>query len=326
MGISDDPGAQTVTFEPNEEIPFNNDSGETRNTLAAMFPEISTARLDTVLQTSTSWGNAIDMLTDIPRTNKDLKNTEDVIHQFQQSVTPDSNVTYFLTVRREHILRDGIRFYKLAAAQKELLFREFLVEFEGEQGVDGGALKMEFFSKLFDQMKHEMFEETPTGSLIPRRSGWNLQLFKTIGIAIGHSLLHNGPSFNGLSKWSYAVLAGKDENYIVGLLSANHFKETIPLNAGTAGLIGLLNELEQVKSDEEINKIFDSSADGPAYEQLVNSSQWPVDSSITLKNVETLKAMLVREELFDKRERQLKAIREGLQHVGILTYIVIILI
>ena len=186
--LPEDLGAETATFQPNEEIPFNNGSIETRSTLAAMFPEISTVRLDAVLQTSTSWGNAIDMLTDKPRIQEDLRNVEDVIHQFKQSVIPESNISYFLTVRREHILRDGIRFYKLAAAQKELLFREFLVEFEGEQGVDGGALKMEFFSKFFDLMKQEMFEETPTGSLIPKRSGWNLQLFEIVGIAIGHSL------------------------------------------------------------------------------------------------------------------------------------------
>ena len=82
-----------------------------------------------------------------------------------------------------------------------------------------------------------------------------------------------------------------------------------------------MKALGKVSSDDEINQLFDESAEGPAYEQVVNSSQWPIDTKYTMSNLEALKSLLVWEKLFEKRERQIMAIREGLEFIGLLPFI-----
>ena len=42
-----------------------------------------------------------------------------------------------LVVQRDDVWRDGVHFYKMAIANKEMLKRPLVVEFKGEEGVDG---------------------------------------------------------------------------------------------------------------------------------------------------------------------------------------------
>lgn len=58
--------------------------------------------------------------------------------------------------------------------------------------------------------------------------------------------------------------------------------------------------------------------EGPAFEQLVNSSQWDASLTVTMHNRETLLSMLIFEELVLKRERQFKAIHEGLKYLNLM--------
>ena len=50
------------------------------------------------------------------------------------------------------------------------------VTFVGENGIDAVALKAELFTKVFEQVKQELFEHA--WCLIPERSDGNLQVFK----------------------------------------------------------------------------------------------------------------------------------------------------
>ena len=67
------------------------------------------------------------------------------------------------------------------------------VTFVGENGIDAGALKAEFYTKVFEQAKQKLFEhaEEKPWCLIPKRSDGNLQVFKIFSIIIAHSLLHS---------------------------------------------------------------------------------------------------------------------------------------
>ena len=182
-----------------------------------------------------------------------------------------------------------MRFYKLAVADKELLYKRLTVGFNNEYGIDAGALMIEFFDEFFAFSKAELFESTPKHHLIPKRSGGNLQLFIIFGIAMGHRLLQGGPVLQCLAPWCFAMIAGKDENYIEAEVSTEKFTESIPLNAASFVVINFLKALDEVKEDKDIDQIFNERAEGPAYEQIVNSTQWPLDSKITTKNLETLK-------------------------------------
>ena len=203
-------------------------------------------------------------------------------------------------------------------AKKSNLFQKLVVEFEGEEGIDVGALTVEYFKKLFEIVRRDLFETVKYETfLIPKRSGGNLALFKIFGIAIRHSLLQGGRPFPYLHPWCYTVITQKSEEEIVGLISKEKYTELISLNAGTANIISFLNVLSRTKSEKDINDLLECT-EGQAFEQVVNATQWPIDTKITVNNIETLKAMIIWNELICKREKQLNAIRDGLDYVEFL--------
>ena len=51
---------------------------------------------------------------------------------------------------------------------------------------------------------------------------------------------------------------------------------------------------------------------------MVNATQWPIDTKITMNDIEALKAMIIWDELICKREKQLDAIRDGFAYVELL--------
>ena len=100
------------------------------------------------------------------------------------------------------------------------MFQKLVFEFEGGEGIDVGALNIEYFRKFIEIVKKDLFETVKSEIfLIPKTSGGNLTLFKILGIAIGHILLQGALSFPYLHPWCYAMITQKSEEEIVGLIS-----------------------------------------------------------------------------------------------------------
>ena len=53
--------------------------------------------------------------------------------------------------------------------------------------------------------------------------------------------------------------------------------------------------------------------EAPAFEQILNLSQWDIHNAVTMENKNLLISRLVFEELVAKREMQVKSLREGLK-------------
>ena len=303
------------------EQPFDT-TQKTYDTLAEMFPNATAKAVSEASSASHTYEEAVIQLSAKSEEKKKFKSSEEVISAYKErNLAKNDSSFYTIEITRDNLWRDAIRFYKVSMANKELLLKRPSIEFKGEDGIDAGALSVEFFSKFLDMAQNQLFEETPGKFLIPKRSGMNLELFKVSGIAVGHIILHGGPPFQSLAHWCFAILSGRCEEEITAIIARESFEKTIPLNAGISKLLSFLKALGKVSSDDEINQLFDESAEGPAYEQVVNSSQWPIDTKYTMSNLEALKSLLVWEELFEKRERQLKAIREGLEFIGLLPFI-----
>ena len=153
---------------------------ETVQSLKLMFPDISANRIKNVLVSAKSWEEAVDILV----TNHPESGSA-VIQSFVDR-NLDAINTKVLKIKREDIRRDAVRFYKISMAKKSNLFQKFVVEFEGEAGIDVGALTVEYFTKLFEIVRRDLFETVKSETfLIPKRSGDNLTLFKILGIASG---------------------------------------------------------------------------------------------------------------------------------------------
>ena len=145
-----------------------------------MFPDISANRIENILVSAKSWEEAVDILvTNHPESGPA------VIQSFVDR-NLDAINTKVLKIKREDIWRDAVRFYKVSMAKKSNLFQKLVVEFEGEEGIDVGALIVEYYTKLFGIVRRDLFETVKSETfLIPKRSGGNVTRFKILGIAIG---------------------------------------------------------------------------------------------------------------------------------------------
>ena len=148
---------------------------ETVQSLKLMFPDIPANRIEDVLVSAKSWEEAVDILVTNHRESGSA-----VIQSFVDGNLDTIN-TKVVKIKRKDIWRDAVRFYKISMAKKSNFFQKLVVGFEGEEGIDVGALTVEYFRKLFEIFRRGKSETF----LILKRSGGNLTLFKILGISIG---------------------------------------------------------------------------------------------------------------------------------------------
>ena len=118
----------------------------------------------------------------------------------------DSNQSILITIRRQNIWKDSLTFYKMAMAEKNNLFRQLKVDFKEEEGVDCGALRVEFFQKCPAEGKKILFEDAD-GFKIPKKSSASLLSFKIFGMVIGHSIVQDGPRVHCFPEWCYTYIS-----------------------------------------------------------------------------------------------------------------------
>ena len=265
--------------------------------LLEIFPKLEKEKAESLLE-SKPFHEVVESLVEIQETGIQS------IELFRLKNKIEGQFT--LDVERDHLWQNGISLYKTSLAKSDNLFKDLHVVFNGEVGVDAGALKIEFFTKFFEECRTSFFEEV-NGYFIPKKSVGNLSIFKCIGVAIAHSIFQEGPSFSCLSPWCFDALLKEPEEKLLTMLKASD----IPLNAGTAMLHTFISKIDAAETENEIIEIFNSE-EGPAYEQIVNSSQWDITVSVSTKNRNQLLQMLIYDEVVVKREKQIKAIREGL--------------
>ena len=196
------------------------------------------------------------------------------------------------------------------ATPLEKTFSCFKVEFSSQTGeeesyADADALKIEFFGQLLK----EFDTRTVVGEInlhVTRRG--ERVAFVLFGILIGHSLLHGGPGYCMFQDWVYEVINGKDDlDYLLPFLA----KSSIPLHAGPSGVIEFLKNLDEIKTQDELDDLVDKNI------HLINCSQWDPTKPITISNKAYLGTEILYDELVRKRIAQIRMIRGGLQISGI---------
>ena len=111
--------------------------------------------------------------------------------QQEKVISTDS---HSLVMTRSCIINKAKVYYKGCIHQPSQLKRSLLIQFMGEEGVDGGALKNDFFTAYLRHIQEELFEGQ-ANQLVPR-SHWGSDCeFEMAGAAIAHSLLLGGPGF-----------------------------------------------------------------------------------------------------------------------------------
>ena len=118
----------------------------------------------------------------------------------------DEDDEYVLRVSRAVIYNKAKQFYKASLHNPAILKKNLVVSFQGEEGIDVGALRNDFFYATLRGISEELFEGQPE-RLLPR-SYWGSEVdFEIAGTAVAHSMLSGGPGFACLHPAVYSQLA-----------------------------------------------------------------------------------------------------------------------
>ena len=222
-----------------------------------------------------------------------------------------------LVIRREEIWRGALGFYKVSLKEPSCLAKTLFVDFEGEEGIDAGALQLEFFEQVVKEVRQRLFEGDE--HLIPRRSiGSKGCQFQVAGTVIAHSALQGGPAFPFLAPWvfEYRIHGEIDKMFAMMRLS------DITISANTNDLLEFIKTLDDAKCDTELEAILgECNQMSKVYWQQISMLDWSISEPISMKNKAFLVEELIRTELFKRRKDQLMAFKQGLQSLGFLTAI-----
>ena len=165
-----------------------------------------------------------------------------------------------LVVNRDEIWKCALTFYKTAQVNPQRLTLNLQIEFEGsgELGLDGGALRAEFFQLLFTEVNWRLFEGEEN-TRVPRKGCDNLALFKLVGNMMSHAIMLKCPSLPQFPEWLYDVLISGDPSSAIDKVTMQH----IPLNAANENLLSLISSLDAATEDKQIDNILENDVKRP---------------------------------------------------------------
>ena len=117
----------------------------------------------------------------------------------------DDSSPWFISVARDKLWHQAVCVYKRIKANPGLLHRQMSVEFEGEDGVDAGALRLSFSECLMLKLNEELFEGHQEKRL-PKKDWGLCPLFEIAGLMVSHSLMNGGPALPCLLPAHYHIL------------------------------------------------------------------------------------------------------------------------
>lgn len=141
-----------------------------------------------------------------------------------------------LATSRSCIWNQAKVFYKRGLGDPSLLRKNFSVSFGGEEGIDGGALRNEFFVSVMRHLNEEFFEGQVERRL--PRCHWGSEVEqKMAGVMVAHCLLFGGPGLPCLHPAVYDGICGKEvEDDSINV-------QDIPVDPSTAETIELINKV-----------------------------------------------------------------------------------
>ena len=280
------------------------------------FPDEDSKNLEGIASVAISIDQAACILLD-----KKMEETEDnlpleeLIDKFvkKNQLPGDESIL----VNRETFWMDVLKFYKKALSKPDILRKKLYVAFQNEEGLDGGAMKVEFFTLTLNEIKARLFEGAER-NMVPIKDATKGLLFQLAGVVVSHALLQESSiGFPYLAPHIYSQIVGEKEDEIATQMK----KEHIPLDASTALLHEFLTALENCTTDEDVRTLPEEKEKSEAYWQIVNSSRWPKEKAIDMSNKEFLLQHLIFHELLVSRKNEIEEFSYGLKHLGFLDFL-----
>ena len=222
-----------------------------------------------------------------------------------------------VTVSRDSLWVDALRYYKRKISDPAGMAKNLEITFKEEEGLDGGAMKNEFFQLLMAEAQVKLFEGDEK-RLVPIKDSTKLFLFRILGMMIVHIIIQDGPLY------SIPPLAPSVLDSLVGeskeTTSTSLSKDDVPLNAATEPLHDLVKELDLAETDADIKKLLFESEDKDVYWVLIGSCHWPIAESINIRNKNMLIQDLIYNEIVSSRREEIGEISKGLEALGFLEH------
>ena len=76
----------------------------------------------------------------------------------------------------------------MAKSRKQVQRQKLFITFKGEEGLDGGAMKVEFFNMAWEQVTKRLFEGN-VDSIVPIKDITKTFLFRLTGIMAVHTVM-----------------------------------------------------------------------------------------------------------------------------------------
>ena len=284
--------------------------------LKLAFPDAKDNDLEDIASVATTIDGAACLLLD--KQDNDLEedaSLEDLIESFvkKNELPGDESIK----VDRKTLRMEIIKFYKKSLGNPDILRRELLVSFANEDGLDGGAMKIEFFSMALNEIKVRLFEGTEP-NMVPIKDATKGMLLHLAGTIVSHALFQRSSiGFPFLAPHIYSHIVGDPDDETTSLMKKQH----VPLDASTALLHEFINNLESCNNNAEIELLLEGNSKSEAFWQIINSSRWPKEKVIDIASKDFLLQHLVYHELLASRKNEIEEFSEGLKSLGLLDLI-----
>ena len=281
--------------------------------LKLAFPETEHDILKEIASVAITVDDAACLLLDRQSTEQEENlSLEDLIESFVKK--NEFSGEEYIVVDRETFWIDIFKFYKKSLSKPEILRKELCVSFKNEEGLDGGAMKIEYFSLCLNEVKARLFEGTE-GSMVLIKDATKMILFQLAGVIVSHALFQKSSiGFPFLAPHIYSHIVGEEEDETTTKMKKQH----IPLDASTALLHEFVNCLEKCKFDDDINQLLEENSKCEAFWQIINLSRWPKEKVINIVSKDFLLQHLVSNELLASRKNEIDEFFEGLKSLGLL--------
>ncbi|CAB4020410.1 E3 ubiquitin- ligase SMURF2-like [Paramuricea clavata] len=315
---SKDCGAIDINSDTEEiEDILNQDDGEVviEDTANLNSPSTSEDKIAAVNTPSTS---EVKIVSDSDKPDKQTPDKEenisleDLIESFVEKNELSGDEC--ILVDRETLWMDVVKFYKRSLTKPDILRKELCVSFKNEEGLDGGAMKIEFFSLALNEVKSRLFEGAEP-NMVPIKDETKGMLFQLAGVIVSHALFQRSSiGFPFLAPHIYSYIVGEEEDETISKIT----KEHIPLDSSTALLHEFINCLETCKNDDDIHQLLEENSKCEAFWQIINSSRWPKEKVINMSSKDFLLQHLVSHELLVSRKNEIQEFSEGLKSLSLL--------
>lgn len=303
--------------------------------LKPLFPGIDEEDLGEAIKDAESFEEAVNYVLDMPATssgNTATTSTKTVFKSLPKQIMQPRTVNSFLTrfatenmvtgyeeisIERDAIWQGALRLYNRKIQDPLGLRKTVEVLFKGEKGIDGGAMRSEFFLLAMQEAVKRLFEGDPL-NLIPIRDTSKLILFRLMGMMVVHLIVQNGP-INALPTLAPSVVetilgGGMDE--VAPYLS----KHQIPLTSATEPVHNLIEELDCAKNKDDIKHLLYDEKSNDVSWQIINSCHWPAEQVIDMTNKDLLIQHIIYSEAIANRREEIREFANGLDTMSFLRY------